>query len=345
MQGPAVTCKAYALTDGFGLDRLALVDWPAEPVPFGHVRVAIEAVSLNRRDLLLVEGQYAPRLRMPAIPCCDAAGRVAELGEGCTRFKIGDRVVAHMFPDWPAGTPTSEGLRSVLGGPVRQGTLRTEIVLPENDLLAVPDHLSVQEAATLPCAAITGWAAVAKFGGARAGRSVLVEGTGGVSIFALQFAKLFGAFVVATSSAPEKLQRLTALGADAAVDYRDPNWPETARGHAGGAFDLVVEVVGGDNLDNAVRLVRPGGTVAVIGVLAGPKAEVTLPLVVMRQVALQGVTCGSLEDFRDMMAAVAAARLKPVISAVFPFARAREAFGAMRDGGHFGKIVVDVAEG
>jgi NADPH:quinone reductase-like Zn-dependent oxidoreductase len=339
-----MTYQAYALTDGFGLERLNLIDWPAEPLPPAHVRMAIEAVSLNRRDLLLVQGQYAPRLRMPAIPGCDAAGRVAELGDGCTRFKVGDRVVAHMFPDWLAGTPTSEGLRSSLGGPVRQGTLRPEIVLPEADLLPVPGHLNAQEAATLPCAALTAWAAVAKFGGARPGRSVLIEGTGGVSVFALQFAKLLGAFVVATSSTPEKLKRLAALGADAVVNYRDANWTEIARGHVGGAFDLIVEVVGGENLDHALRMVRTGGMIACIGVLAGPKAQVTFPLVVMRQLALQGVTCGSLEDLRDMLAAVSATKLRPVISEVFPFARAREALAAMRDGSHFGKIVIDVAE-
>jgi NADPH:quinone reductase-like Zn-dependent oxidoreductase len=282
---------------------------------------------------------------MPAILGCDAAGHVAELGEGCRRFKVGDRVMAHMFPDWLAGTPTSESLRSALGGPVRHGTLRTEIVLPEANLLPVPAHLDMREAATLPCAALTGWAAVAKFGKARPGHTVLIEGTGGVSIFALQFAKMLGAFVVATSSTDEKLARLTKLGADAVVNYReDLNWAETARAHAGGTFDLVVEVVGGDTLDAAVRIVRPGGMVALIGVLAGVKAPVTLPLVVMRQIALQGVTCGSLEDFRDMLRAIEATKLRPVISDVFPFSGAHEAFVAMRDGRHFGKIVIEVGE-
>lgn len=335
--------KAYALTDGFGLDRLALVDWPDEPLPHGHVRITIEAVSLNRRDLLLVEGKYAPRLRFPAIPCSDAAGRIAEVAPG-SRFAVGDRVVAHMFPDWLAGTPTAEALRASLGGPARQGTLRTDIVLPEATVLRIPVHLDAREAATLPCAAITAWAATAKFGHLRPGRTVLIQGTGGVSIFALQFAKLLGATVVATSSSAEKLERLRALGADAVLDYRnDPGWPEKARALTDGGFDLVVEVVGGESLDTAIRLLRPGGMVAVIGQLAGNTAQVTLPLVVMRQVALQGVTCGSLEDFRDMLAAIVAAKLKPVISNVIPFARAHEAFAVMRDGGHFGKIVVELA--
>jgi NADPH:quinone reductase-like Zn-dependent oxidoreductase len=335
--------KAYALTDGFGLDRLALTDWPAEPLGEGHVRVAIEAVSLNRRDLLLVEGRYAPRLRMPAIPCSDAAGHVVEVGPGCTRFANGDRVVAHMFPDWLSGTPTAEGLRASLGGPVRQGTLRSEIVLPEATLLAVPPHLDVREAATLPCAAITAWSAVAKFGRVAPGQSVLIQGTGGVSIFALQFAKLRGATVVATSSHAEKRERLRTLGADFVVDYRDPNWAEIAKRHVGGAFDLIVEVAG--ELDTVLRMVRPGGMVALIGVLSGTTAQITLPLIVMRQVALQGVTCGSWEDFRDMLAAMTAAKLRPIISQVFPFSRPHDAFVAMRDGAHFGKIVIDVAAG
>lgn len=338
--------KAYALTDGFGLDRLTLIDWPEEPVPYGHVRIAIEAVSLNRRDLLLVEGKYAPRLRFPAIPCADAAGRIAEIGPGCTRLKVGDPVVAHMFPDWLAGTPTADALRGGLGGPVRQGTLRTDIVLPEAGVLRVPDYLHVREAATLPCAGITAWAAIAKFGHARPGRTVLIQGTGGVSIFALQFAKLLGATVTAISSSPEKLARLRELGADTVFNYReDPKWAEKARAGTDGGFDLVVEVVGGESLDTAIRLLKPGGMVAVIGQLAGNVAQFTLPLVVMRQIVLQGVTCGSLEDFRDMLAAMAVAKLKPVISHVVPFARVHEAFALMRDGSHVGKIVVDVAGG
>src|SRR4051794_13765931 len=150
--------EGYALAGGFGLDPLPCVDWPSEPLPPGHVRIAIEAVSLNRRDLLLVEGVYAPRLRMPAIPCSDAAGRVTECGEGVTRFAVGDRVVAHMFPDWLAGMPTAEALRASLGGPLRQGTLRREIVLPERTVLRFPAFLTAAEAATLPCAALTAWA-------------------------------------------------------------------------------------------------------------------------------------------------------------------------------------------
>ena len=333
--------KAYALSDGFGLDKLRLVDWPAEPLPDGHVRVAIDAVSLNRRDLLLVQGTYAPRLRRPAIPCSDMAGRVIEVGRGANRFRVGDRVVAHMFPDWLSGTPTAEGLRASLGGPVRQGTLRQEIVLPESTLLAVPTYLDAREAATLPCAALTAWSAIAKFGAVGPGTSVLIQGTGGVSVFALQFAKARGATVVATSSHAEKRERLTALGADHVLDYRDPNWGEIAKRHVGGAFDLIVEVAG--EIDTALRMVRPGGMVGLIGVLGSPTAQVTLPLVVMRQVALQGVTCGSWEDFRDMLAAMTAAQMRPVISDVFPFARAHDALIAMHDGRHFGKIVIDVA--
>jgi NADPH:quinone reductase-like Zn-dependent oxidoreductase len=337
----ALVPEGYALTGEFGLDRLACVDWPPEKLPEGHVRIAIEAVSLNRRDLLLVEGVYAPRLRMPAIPCSDAAGRVTECGDGVTRFAVGDHVVAHMFPDWLAGTPSAEALRASLGGPVRQGTLRREIVLPERTVLRFPAFLSAAEAATLPCAALTAWAAVMKFGAARPGRSVLVQGTGGVSLFALQFARMVGATVVATSSHADKLEKLNALGADAVVNYRaDPDWAERARQHVGGAFDLVIDVAG--DLDTSIRSVRPGGMVASIGVLAGARSEITLPLVVMRQVTLQGVTCGSYEDFCDMLAAITAAKMRPVISHTVPFRRAHDAFKAMRDGAHFGKIVVEM---
>jgi NADPH:quinone reductase-like Zn-dependent oxidoreductase len=332
--------EAYALTNGFGLDRLNRIEWPAEELPYGHVRMGIEAMSLNRRDLLLVLGSYAPRLRMPAIPGSDAAGRVLEAGPGVTEFAPGARVVAHMFSDWLAGTPSSDALRGGLGGPLRQGTLRSEIVLPATSLLRIPDHLDFKEAATLPCAALTAWAAVAKFGAARPGRTVLVQGSGGVSIFALQFAKLLGAKVVATSSSTEKLKQLRMLGADDVVNYRAPQWWEAARAHADGGFDLVIDVAGGDSLDKAIRITKPGGMLALIGLLSGNTAAITLPMVVMRQIALQGVTCGSREDFQDMLAAIQAAKLKPVISDVFPFDRVHDALTAMQSGSHFGKIVV-----
>src|SRR5262245_17904690 len=331
--------SSYALADGFGLERLTVTEWPHDTSGDGLVRGAIEAVSLNRRDRLLVEGKYAPRLRVPAIPCSGAAGRVTAARPG-SRFAPGDRVVAHMFPDWLAGPPTSEALRSALGGPVRQGTLRREMVLADSTLHAIPAHLDFREAATLPCAALTAWMAVARFGAAGPGCSVLTQGTGGVSIFALQFAKALGARVVATSSAPPKLAHLRELGADAVVDYRAADWGATAQRHVGGAFDLIVDVAA--NLDTSIRMVRPGGMVAEISVLAWDKSEITLPLVVMLQVALQVVTCGSGEDFADMLAAVSSTRLRPVISQVVPFAHAPDAFVAMRDGTHFGKIVVEM---
>ncbi len=334
--------QAYALIDGFGLDKLQCIDWPREPLQPGEARVSIEAVSLNRRDVLLVEGVYAPRLHFPAIPCSDAAGRIVEVAPGSAR-QIGERVVAHMFPLWRDGRPTSEKLRSGLGGIANQGTLRTEMVLPEDILRPIPAHLDARSASTLPCAALTAWSAVAKFGQVGPDSRVLVQGTGGVSLFALQFAKLRGAFVVATSSRPEKMDKLRALGADVVLDYTDPGWADAAKRSTEDGFDLIVEVAGGADLDGTLRLVRPGGMVAVIGVLSGARAQLTLPLVLMRQVSMQGVTCGSLVDFDAMLADIEWHRLFPVVSDVFSFADARTALQAMSGNAFFGKIVVEAS--
>lgn len=331
--------EAWALVDGFGLDKLQRVSWPREELKPGEARIAVDAVSLNRRDVLLVDGVYAPRLRFPAIPCSDVAGHILEAAPGSSR-KVGERVVAHMFPLWLGGRPTSEKLRSGLGGIGNQGTLRSEMVLPEAILRPIPAHLDAREASTLPCAALTAWSAVAKFGEVGPDSRVLIQGTGGVSLFALQFAKQRGAFVVATSSKADKMAKLTALGADVVLDYTDPAWIEAAKKHTDDGFDLIVEVAGGADLDGTLRLVRPGGMVAVIGVLSGARTQLTLPLVLMRQVTMQGVTCGSLADFDAMLAEIGQHALRPVVSDIFGFGDARAALAAMSGNKFFGKIVV-----
>lgn len=324
----------------FGLDKLARVRREtADPGP-GEVRIAVKAVSLNRRDVLLAEGVYNPRQILPVVPCSDGSGIVEAVGPGVTRLRPGDRVVVHFFTGWIAGEPTTEKLATALGGPGGDGTLRERMILPEASLLPIPDGLSFEAAAALPCAGLTAWSALA---GVKPGDSVLVQGTGGVSIFALQFAKLAGARVVATTSSPEKAERLKALGADAILNYRDdPDWARHARDAAGGRLDLIVDVGGASTLDASLRVIRPGGTIALVGVLGGAAATVTLPLAVMRQVRLQGVTCGDREAFEAMLRAVALHRLEPVISHVFDFPEAPAAFSAMAAQSHFGKIVVRV---
>jgi NADPH:quinone reductase-like Zn-dependent oxidoreductase len=339
-----MTNKAWALQGGFGIDRLVLEERPASEPGFGEARVRIEWVSLNRRDLLLVEGVYNPRQVLPVIPCSDGAGIVEALGEGCSRLKVGDRVVVHFFPGWIAGEPDMAKLSSALGGPGGDGTLRQTLVISEQALLRLPDAVSTQAAATLTCAALTAWAATVEFGGLRPGATVLTQGTGGVSLFAVQFAKMLGAQVVATTSSEAKAAQLRALGADHVVNYRtEPDWARRARDLAGGAIDLVVEVGGAETLDASLRLVRPGGTIALIGVLSGAKASINLPLAVMRQVRLQGVTCGHRENFEAMLRAIAAHGIDPVISHRFALTEAREAFSCMAANDHVGKIVVAMA--
>jgi NADPH:quinone reductase-like Zn-dependent oxidoreductase len=339
-----MTNKAWAVQGGFGIDRLALEERPRRTPGFGEALVRVEWVSLNRRDLMLVEGVYNPRQVLPIVPCSDGAGTVEALGEGCRRLKVGDRVVVHFFPGWIAGEPDMAKLATALGGPGGDGTLRQTLVIAEQALLRLPDSVSTQAAATLPCAALTAWSAIVEHGGLKPGATVLTQGTGGVSLFAVQFAKMLGARVAATTSSEAKATKLRELGADCVIDYRaEPDWARRARDLAGGAIDLIVEVGGADTLDASLRLIRPGGTIALIGVLSGAKAAINLPLAVMRQVRLQGVTCGHRENFEAMLRAIAAHGTDPVISHRFGLTEAREAFACMAANDHVGKIVIAMA--
>ncbi len=339
-----MTNQAWALRGGFGIDRLALEERPVRAPGFGEARVRVEWVSLNRRDLLLVEGVYNPRQVLPIVPCSDGAGTVEAIGEGCARVKAGDRVVVHFIPGWIAGEPDIAKLSTALGGPGGDGTLQRTIVISEQALVRLPESISTQAAATLPCAALTAWSAVVEQGGAKPGSTVVTQGTGGVSLFAVQFAKMLGARVVATTSREAKAAKLRELGADHVVNYRaEADWARRARDLAGGIVDLVVEVGGADTLDASLRLVRPGGTIALVGLLSGAKASINLPLAVMRQVRLQGVTCGHRETFEAMLRAIAAHGVDPVISHRFAFPEAREALRCMAGADHVGKIVIDMA--
>jgi NADPH:quinone reductase-like Zn-dependent oxidoreductase len=338
-----MTDRAWALTYGFGIDNLRMETRAAREPGQGEARVRIEWVSLNRRDLLLVEGIYNPRQSLPVVPCSDGAGTVEAVGPGCARVRSGDRVVISFFPGWIAGEPDMAKLASALGGP-GDGVLRDAVTIAESALVLLPPSLSTEAAATLPCAALTAWSAVVEHGAIRPGSVVVTQGTGGVSLFALQFSKRLGARVVATTSSEAKAQKLAELGADAIVNYRrEPDWTKRARELAGGPVDLVVEVGGADTLDASLRLVRPGGTIALVGVLSAAKASVTLPLAVMRQVRLQGVTCGPRESLEAMIRAVAANGLDPCVSDRFAFADAPRAFRRMADNAHVGKIAIRTA--
>lgn len=342
-----MTMRAWVLDGGFGLDHLQPVERPV-PVPGpGQVLVRITAASLNFRDLLMVQGIYNPRQALPIVPGSDAAGVVAGIGPGVAGFAPGDRVVGAFFPDWPAGRPSALRLSHSFGAFGHDGVLCDYRLFEAGGLLRIPDALTDAEAACLPCAGVTAWSAVVKFGRTRPGDTLLVQGTGGVALFALQFAKAAGARVVVTSSSDDKLARALALGADHGINYRTtPDWGKAAvawvRQHDAAAegLDHIVELGGADTLERSLRAVRVGGTLSLIGVLGGPMPQINLPLVVMRQVRLQGVTVGAVEDLRDMLAGMAAGGIRPAIDRAFAMDQVPDAFAHMAAGGHFGKIVV-----
>lgn len=330
---------------GFGLDNLVLAERP-DPRPgdlrMGQVLLRMRAASLNYRDLLTVQGSYNPRQKLPLIPCSDGVGEVVELGEGVTRVRAGDRVCPIFAQRWLAGQPTRETARSTLGGPL-DGTLAELMVVHQEGLVRVPDHLTDEEAASLPCAAVTAWNALMA-GGVKAGDTVLVQGTGGVSLFALQLARILGARVIATSSSDRKLARAREMGAAEGINYREtPDWGSRARELSGGAgVDLVVEVGGAGTLEQSLRAVRFGGAVSLIGNLAGIDAQVRLTLIFMQQVRVLGIFVGHRESFEAMNRAIAVHGLRPVVDRVFPLEESRAAFELMAAGGHFGKICIRI---
>jgi NADPH:quinone reductase-like Zn-dependent oxidoreductase len=324
----------------FGIDKIVFVDRP-EPKPGpNEVLVRIQAASLNYRDLMVARGDYNPRLRMPMVPLSDGAGEVVDTGPGVSRAKQGDRVAGIFMQQWIDGEPDEVKARSALGGAI-DGVAAEYVVFHENGVVRIPEHLSYEEAATLPCTGVTAWNAVVTSGHVRPDEWVLALGTGGVSIYAMQFAKLMHACVIVTSSSDAKLSRARELGADETINYRStPDWDKRVREISGGrGVDNVIEVGGGDTLPKSMKAVRMGGAISLIGVLSG-KGDVNFVPVFMRSIRMQGIFVGSREMFEDMSRAVTAHELKPVIDRVFPFSELREAMRYMESGAHFGKICV-----
>lgn len=328
-------------TDG-GIDALVATERPAPAPGPRELVVRVRAVSLNYRDLLHVLG-YADRDRWPLVPCSDGAGEVVAIGRDVTRFRVGDRVAGTFFQGWDAGRITAEAMETALGGRL-QGMLAEHALLREDGAVPVLPGWSFEQAATLPCAALTAWNALVAQGRLAAGETVLVLGTGGVSLFALQIAKLHGARVIVTSSSDEKLARARALGADGTVNYRaHPDWEKRVLELSGGrGVDHVVEVGGAGTLEKSLIATRHGGSVWLIGVLTGFQATVNPLNALQRSLRVQGIYVGSAEMFRAMNAAFGANRLEPVIDRVFAFSDAPDAFRAMQAAGHFGKLVVRV---
>jgi NADPH:quinone reductase-like Zn-dependent oxidoreductase len=333
--------KVHEIRDGFGLDRLVEGERPEPEAGPGQVLLRMRAASLNYRDLLTVQGQYNPKQPLPLVPCSDGVGEVVAVGPGVERIGVGDRVTPIFAQRWLAGEPTKKALSSTLGGPI-DGTLAEGMAVDAESVVAAPEHLTDEEAATLPCAAVTAWSALVSLGGVKAGDTVLLQGTGGVSIFALQFARLLGARVILTSSSDEKLERARSLGAAETLNYRTvPEWGREAKRLCGGVgADLVVEVGGARTLPQSLAAIRPGGTLALIGVLSGRTAELNLAAILMQQVRVQGVFVGSRERFEAMNRAIELHRLRPAVDKVFPWEQTRAAFEHLASGEHFGKICV-----
>jgi NADPH:quinone reductase-like Zn-dependent oxidoreductase len=334
--------KAYRLHELTGVGGFRLDDLPDSTPGPAQVLVRLRAVSLNFRDLMMCKGLYNPKIRLPYVPVSDGAGEVAAIGPGASRFKPGDRVVASFMPGWVEGPPDDDKARSALGGG-GDGLLAEAAILPEQGLLPIPAHLSFEEAATLPCAGVTAWNALVEHGGIKPGDSVLIQGTGGVSLFALQFARLAGARVIVTSKSDEKLKRATEMGATDGINYKTiPDWDKRVRELTGGkGVDLIVEVGGAGTLPNSLKAVRLGGYIALIGVLSGGGDVNPVPIL-MKSIRVQGIFVGSRKMFEAMNRAIETAGLHPVVDRVFRFENAREAMQHMESGAHFGKVVISL---
>jgi len=331
--------KVFELQGGFGIENLALADRP-EPKPGpGQALVQMKAWSLNYRDLMVVRGTYAPNIRFPFVTLSDGAGEIVAVGEAVSRVKVGDRVAGTFMHKWIEGPVSEAKANSALGAAI-PGLAAEYVALDAQGLVPVPEHLSYEEAATLPCAAVTAWNALVTSGKLNAGDTVLVQGTGGVSLFALQFARMLGARVIATSSSDAKLARVKELGASDGINYKTtPEWGTRALDLAGGVgVDHVVEVGGAGTLAQSLRSIRMGGRISLIGVLTGGQTD-PIPII-MKSVSLQGIFVGSREMFETMNRAIALNGLRPVIDQVFPFAEYPEALRLMESGAHFGKIVL-----
>ena len=335
--------KAFEVQSGFGLENLVMVD-RGEPTPGpGQVLIKMKAFSLNYRDLMVVMGTYNPRMRLPCVPLSDGAGEVVSIGDGVTRVKPGDRVAPIFMPKWIEGEPTVEKGKSALGAAV-DGILQEYVAISEDGVVRLPEHLSYEEGATLPCAAVTAWHALISEGELKPGDTVLVQGTGGVSIFALQLASMLGARVIVTSSSDEKLRRAINLGAAEGINYKTtPDWDKRVIELTHGlGVDHVVEVGGAGTLNKSLKAVRMDGRISLIGALSGGSGNISTVLILMKNVRLQGIFVGSRDMFEAMNRAISERKLKPVIDRVFAFDQACEALKYMATGAHFGKICINV---
>lgn len=336
--------RAYQLPKGgAGIDALTKIERP-QPKP-GHrqVLVKVAACSLNFRDLGIVRGTYRVPVPDNIVPLSDGAGEVVEVGSDVKRVKVGDKVAGCFFQRWPGGEAPPDAHATALGGGI-DGMLAEYVVLEEDGVVKFPAHLSLEEAATLPCAAVTVWHAMMEHGKLIAGQTVLLQGTGGVSVFGLQLAHAMGMQSVITSSSDAKLAKAKALGASHTINYKTtPDWEKSAMEFTQGrGVDHVVEVGGQGTLARSFGALRIGGKVSMIGNLSGAATELNPGLIMGRRANIQGISVGSTQMFEALNRAIAANKIKPVIDKVFGFDEVKAAYNHMAAGAHFGKIVIRV---
>jgi len=331
--------RAYEIVSDGGVEALALNNRPAPQPGNGEILVAVRASAINYRDLSTIEDPVARGIRYPRIPNSDGAGEVIAVGAGVTRFNSGDRVAGCFFQNWSDGDISAAAMASAMGGAV-DGMLAENVLLREAGAVLIPDYLSFEEGATLPCAGVTAWNCLVEQGALIAGKTALFLGTGGVSIFGLQLAKMMGARAIITSSSDAKLERAKELGADELVNYRQtPDWEAKVLELTDGVgVDVTIETGGGGTLEKTITATRVGGTISLIGALTGGAID---PVAIMRKsIRLQGVYVGNRRMFERMNAAFTLNRIHPVIDREFEFEDARSGYHALRAAAHFGKIII-----
>ena len=336
--------KAYQIKSG-GLDGLTVVDLPDPTVGPGQILVRVHATSLNYRDLMIASGSYGGATPPDRIPLSDGAGEVVAIGAGVSRVQVGDRMAGIFFQTWLDGGIQAAYHPSALGGAI-DGMLAEYVVLSQEGVIKLPDYLTYEEGASLPCAAVTAWNGLVEQGRLRAGETVLLQGTGGVSMFALQIAKMHGARVILTSSSDVKLARGKALGADEGINYKTtPDWDKAVWDLTGKrGVDHVVEVGGPGTFGKSLQVARHGGHIAQIGVLSDVEATVSPMPILGKSLNITGIYVGSRAMFERLLSALIVGQTHPVIDRVFAFDEARAAYAHLQSGAHFGKVIIRVAD-
>ena len=336
--------KVHEVGRDYSLDGLSITERQVPSPSANQVLVRLEAVSLNYRDLLIIKG--VGRWRPPAgrVPLSDGVGTIVEIGSEVQQLVLNDRVAGLFFPYWKEGVVTPEKIRDPLGGPTRDGVLQEYVVFDEDQVVKVPTYLTSTEAATLPCAALTAWNAIIEKGKINADKTVLIQGTGGVALFAAQFSLMSGAQVILLSKSDEKLERARQLGISQLINYKKiPNWEKVVLDLTDGqGVDHVVDVVGGSNIDRSISALASNGVISQIGVIDGLKGEIEISKLMPKEAIIQGIQVGSREMFWHMNQSISTNELHPILHKIYPSSAIKQALTELEQGIHYGKICVSL---